>query len=218
MTSVNLRSTCCVTLEKTTVEQHAGDSTILYYEDHAEEYVARTQALDLSSLYEIFLSLIPAKGVILDVGCGSGRDLRAFRERGFSAIGIEASRALVEIARRHSGATCLVRRFEEIDWRSCFDGVWACASLLHAPKAKLLAILRRLRDALKLGGVIYISVREGVGERVLPDGRYFSDYSADEFQRMISEAGGLLVLETWTTSDVAPEARDIRWLNFLLQR
>lgn len=204
--------------EKTAVEPCDSDLTILYYENHAEEYAARTQALDLSSLYQKFLSLIPPNGVILDVGCGSGRDLRAFRERGFSAIGIDASRALVEIAQRHSGAICLVRRFEKIDWHSCFDGVWACASLLHAPKSKLVDILQRLRDALKFGGAMYISVREGVGERVLPDGRYFSDYSATEFERIISAAGGLVVLESWTTSDVSPEARDIRWLNFLLQR
>lgn len=200
------------------MQQRDSDSTILYYEKHAGEYVSRTKGFDLSSLYRSFLALIPAKGVILDVGCGSGRDLKAFRERGFTAIGMDASRTLVDIAQRYSGAECLVRRFDEIDWCSHFDGVWACASLLHSPKAQLVGILRRLRDALKPGGAMYISVREGVGERRLPDGRYFSDYSMPEFHQMISAAGGLEVIESGTTNDVSPQRADIRWLNFLLRR
>jgi SAM-dependent methyltransferase len=54
-----------------------------YYEQNAEQFFADTIAVDMSALYARFLASIPAGGSILDAGCGSGRDAKAFALRGY---------------------------------------------------------------------------------------------------------------------------------------
>ncbi len=61
-----------------------------YYEDNAEEYIRSTKDLDMSALYDQFLPHVPAGGLILDAGCGSGRDAKRFAEMGFRVEAIDA--------------------------------------------------------------------------------------------------------------------------------
>lgn len=189
-----------------------------FYEERADEYFRRTVSADLSHLYDRFLPHLPAGGRILDVGCGSGRDLRVFTQRGFRALGIDSSRALVELARSYSGAECVVERIEEITYEHQFDGVWACASLLHLPRSAIEDALTRIQRALLPGGVLFASVQEGEGEHVSADGRLYTFYEESEFLRLVKEAG-LGVLEAWISQDALEKEskRPIRWLNVLGQ-
>lgn len=189
-------------------------STDRFYEQHAAEYFERTVTADMAQLYERFLAMVPKAGRILDAGCGSGRDLCVFSRRGFRAMGIDASRALVAMAKSHSGAPCAVVRLEEIAYEKCFDGVWACASLLHLPKAMLAPVLQRLRRALVPGGVMFVSVQEGEGERLAPDGRFFAYYRNTEFVSAVKDAG-FVFIDAWGSDDVLPERTAHRWINVL---
>lgn len=157
---------------------------------------------------------MPPGGRILDAGCGSGRDLKIFRSRGFDALGIDASTALAKLASDFSGATCLPIRFDDLDFDSCFDAVWACASLLHVPKSDIVRVLRRLHRALVLGGAIFASVRLGDGEQLASDGRLFAYYAPQEFARLLEESG-FAVDETWISEDSLPDRTAIRWINVL---
>jgi SAM-dependent methyltransferase len=208
-------------LERKSPQHDGGATDALYgtrqfYEERAEEYFRRTVSADLSHLYDRFLPHLPAGGRILDVGCGSGRDLRAFMQRGFRALGIDSSRALVDLARSYSGAECVVERIEDIAYEHQFNGVWACASLLHIPRAAIEDALTRIHRALLPGGVLLASVQEGEGEHVSADGRLYSFYNESEFLRLVKEAG-FGVLEAWISQDVLEKEskRPIRWLNVL---
>lgn len=192
-------------------------STSKFYETHAEEYFERTVAADLSGLYSRFLMHVREGGRILDAGCGSGRDLRKFRERGFQAIGIDASDALVKIAREYSGAPCHTLRLEDIQYKGEFDGVWACASLLHLPKVAVVPVLRRLQEALVAGGAMFASVQIGKGEAFVADGRFYAYYQLDEFVRFVKEAE-FLIQDSWITEDVLRERVNIRWINVIAKR
>jgi 2-polyprenyl-3-methyl-5-hydroxy-6-metoxy-1,4-benzoquinol methylase len=90
----------------------------------------------MSPVYGRFLRHVPASGRILDAGCGVGRDALAFAEHGF-VMGFDASAEMVRMARERVGDLAEIRqmRSEEVAWREEFDGVWACASLLHVPVA-----------------------------------------------------------------------------------
>jgi len=192
----------------------AMSSTHRFYEDQAEEYFQRTVSADLSHLYEQFLPHVARGGRILDVGCGSGRDLRAFMQKGFRAVGIDSSRALVELARSFSGAECVTGRIEEMVFDGQFDGVWACASLLHLPRSAIDDALDRIHKALVAGGVLFASVQEGDGERVADDGRFYTLYKEAEFLARV-EAAKFDILESWISKDVLDQLRPIRWLNVL---
>jgi len=191
--------------------------TLLFYENNANFYASQSASIDLTSLYERFLPLVPKGGRILDVGCGGGRDLRAFSSRGFECVGLDPSSQLARIAHNHSGCEVIIGRVEELDISKSFDAVWACASLLHIPTRLLPVALRRIRKALKSSGIFFISLQEGEGEIVAADGRFFSRYSAAELQALVT-ASGFAILSEWITDDALQSRKGISWINILARR
>ena len=187
-------------------------STNEFYAEHADEYFDRTVGANLEHLYQRFLPLLPAGAQILDAGCGSGRDMKAFKERGYRPYGIDASPDLVRLAHKFSGVECEVKRLQDVDWDAEFDGVWACASLLHLPKRELPLVLSYLRKALRTGGALFATVQSGVGERLAPDGRFFADYMSEEFLLSVRLAG-FNVVEAWQSEDALPNRRSVGWVN-----
>lgn len=189
------------------------DDTVAYYDRNAERFAADTGRLDMSALHERFLRHMPAGGRILDAGCGVGRDALAFAERGYSVVAFDASAEMVRLARERTAgrAEILQMRFEDVAWRKEFDGIWACASLLHVPETELPAVARRLASALRPGGVIYMSFKYGAGERVA-EGRQFTDHTEETLRAALARAG-LTIVEAWMTDDVRAGRSSERWLN-----
>ena len=133
------------------------ERTLDYYDSHAEEFIERTANLSIEHLYEPFLALVPEGGRILDAGCGSGRDAAEFARRGYEVVAFDGSAEIARLASKRTGLKVLHLTFDQIDWREEFDGVWACASLLHLPSPQLQTALDRMIGGLRRGGVLYIS-------------------------------------------------------------
>jgi SAM-dependent methyltransferase len=106
-------------------------NTFTYYNDNAERFFAETVEVNMSDLHIRFLTRLPQGGLILDAGCGSGRDSKAFLERGYRVNAFDASPALAKLAAKFIGQEVAARTFDQVDEAACYDGVWACASLLH---------------------------------------------------------------------------------------
>ena len=170
----------------------------------------------MSELRERFLAAIPAGGSILDAGCGSGRDSKAFLDRGFRVTAFDASPEMARLASDHIGQPVAVRRLEDVDERDTYDGAWACASLLHLPEAQLRTALARLWAALKPGGVLYVSFKLGEGERQ-KDGRHFTDVTEARLHEWLSALPELRETTLWTSDDRRPE-RTEKWVNALAFR
>jgi SAM-dependent methyltransferase len=190
------------------------DSTIDFYELNARHYAELTWSADLSELRSRFLEQLPSGARILDGGCGAGRDLRAFREAGFVAEGIEPAPTLAHIAREFSGCPVRVAKIEELEDRAAFDGVWACASLLHLRRADLPRALDHIWRALRESGLLFLSVQKGTGEIVAADGRFYCLYQEDELLTMVRRAG-FDPRSVWKSGDALPNRSSIRWINIL---
>jgi hypothetical protein len=106
-----------------------------YYTQHAAEFFHSTVGVDMAPIRQRFIARLPPGGHILDAGCGSGRDARAFAEAGFRVTAFDASAELARLASAHCGFAVAERRFEDVDEVAQFDGIWCCASLLHVPLA-----------------------------------------------------------------------------------
>jgi 2-polyprenyl-3-methyl-5-hydroxy-6-metoxy-1,4-benzoquinol methylase len=193
------------------------EQTLSYYEANAERFFESTRGVDMNSIYEPFLSLLQPGAHVLDAGCGSGRDSRAFLERGYEVTALDASEAMAKLASRHIGRSVLQMSFDEVRFRECFDGVWACASLLHVPKRESPIVLERLGIALKTGGVMYASFKYGEGESVR-DGRLFNDLDEEGFRNVLRSRPELGILKMWRTTDLRPDRDDVAWLNVLLRK
>ncbi len=193
------------------------ENSTLYYDQNAKQFVDETLLVDMTPLYEHFLPLIPSGGRILDAGCGSGRDARAFRDLGYRVSAFDASARMAEIASRHLGKPVEVRRFQGLDWQDDFDAIWACASLLHVPLAELADAFSRLANALNHTGVLYASFKYGRCERER-NGRRFTNLDETGLAQLLEQVSALSIQKTWTTGDLRPGREAERWLNTLLRK
>ena len=191
--------------------------SIQFYEDDAEDFFRRSVHADMARGHADFVALVTPGGRILDAGCGSGRDSLAFSELGFQVTPIEASANLAALARAHTGLPVEVMTFDQIAWRDVFDGVWACASLLHVPRAGLPAAIGRLRDALVPGGILWMSFKYGAQERQA-NGRHFTDLDEAGARPLIEAVGGLLLMSLTVTGDAREDRTGERWLSVLARK
>jgi SAM-dependent methyltransferase len=189
------------------------DPTVAYYDRNAKAYCEGTLGVCMDRLYKPFLALVPAGGHILDAGCGSGRDAREFLRRGYTVTAIDASAGLARVA----VAPVTVLRFEDMDWEGRFDGVWACASLLHVRRTEIDGVFARFSRALWPGGVWYMSFKPGEAEEVR-GGRLFSDYTEESLRELVGRHPLLEFVRVWVTGDVRPGQAGQRWLNALVRK
>jgi SAM-dependent methyltransferase len=187
------------------------DRTIQYYKDNAGNYVKQTVNADMGGTYVDFLAYIPQGGRILDVGFGSGRDLAYFSKQGYLAHGIDLVEEFVLRARKE-GLSANVGNFHDLPFKEEFDGIWACASLLHSDNLPL--AFENLSRALKVGGVFYLSMKYGKGKGM--DGERFYQYVDEEMLISLAKNFGLTVEKITKTEDTL--GRSQVWLNVILHK
>lgn len=187
-----------------------------YYQYNAQRFYDDTVDVDMSAVYKPFQRHLKPGARILDAGCGSGRDTKAFSDMGFKVEAFDASAELVERAKRLTGKHVKVMRFQDLTAVKQYDGIWCCASLLHVPEKELPEVMKLLARALKPGGVWYLSFKYGRGERE-KDGRCFTDMDEEGIRKITRESEALTLTEMWTTKDRRTERDDV-WINAVLKK
>ena len=191
--------------------------TLSYYNANAQDFVQGTVGVDFHITQDRFLAQLEKDASILDFGCGSGRDTKYFLEHGFAVEATDGSAELCKLASEYTGIKVKQMLFSELDAVEKYDGIWACASILHLAWADLVVVMQKMVRAVKAGGVIYTSFKYGqfTGER---NGRFFTDLDEKGLARLLKEVGGLEVKELWITGDVRPGRGEEKWLNVLLTK
>jgi len=130
---------------------------------------------------------------------------------------LDGSPEMCALAKIHTDLEVLNMTFEELDFDEVFDGIWACASLLHVPEEDMPGILKKVGLALKPEGYLYISVKEGdfEGER---GERYYVDYTKRRLTDMLEDTGIFKVKEVWKTQGLKEVAGDTKWLNIIAKK
>ncbi|MFA7674391.1 MAG: class I SAM-dependent methyltransferase [Clostridia bacterium] len=192
------------------------DNTIEYYNINAEDFIQRTIDIDMGKCYGLFLNYLKPGQTILDLGCGSGRDSKYFLESGFNVVSIDGSPVLCKRASEYIGQEVICNRFEDITYEDKFDGVWACASLLHVKREVLPDILRLISKALKRNGYLYASFKYGWGERITEE-RLFNGYTEKDIDLLFNSHNGLKCLHYYVTEDARADRKDEKWLTVIAQ-
>lgn len=162
----------------------------------------------------IFRTLLP-DGKILEIGSGGGRDAKELLALSYEYVGTDISTGLIEVARRENpNAVFLAQSVYDLDFPegTQFDGFWASAVLLHIPKARIDAALQRIKKFMREGAIGFISLKQGDGERLEEDKRFFAYYSEKEF-RQILQRNSFDVVQT----TVHPMNEKTTWLCFFVR-
>lgn len=191
--------------------------SIDYYNKYAAKEFEETVNQDMSEIMREFLNYLEEGDTILDLGCGSGRDSLTLYELGYDVTPLDASSEMCKLAEIHTGLDVLQMTFEQIDFDDVFDGIWACASLLHTPKKELSGILTKIARALNEKGILYMSFKLGDFEGFRGE-RYFSDFTSDSISQLLRENGRFEILKLWETEDIRSGHSDVRWLNVLSKK
>jgi len=188
-----------------------------YYNKKATEYTKSTLYVDFTEIQEWFTSYLDKGSLILDFGCGSGRDSLAFLKMGYKVEPMDGSPIFCSIAENVTHLKIKNLRFTQLNERRKYDGVWACASLLHVPFKDLPSIFAKINLALKKSGIVYCSFKYGNFEGVR-NGRYFTDLTEEKFDKLIYDEDLFDIIETKVTSDVRKGRESEKWLNVILKK
>jgi 2-polyprenyl-3-methyl-5-hydroxy-6-metoxy-1,4-benzoquinol methylase len=191
--------------------------SIDYYNQNAKEYYDSTVDLNMERTLRKFIELLPEGATVLDLGCGSGRDSLYFLEEGFDVTALDASEKLSGLAQIHIGQDVLNMKFEEMDFEEVFDGVWACASLLHVSENEIDNILDKVIMSIKPGGIIYMSFKYGDFSGI-KDKRYFKYYNTKELKTLIGRHSEIEVIEIFRTPDYRKDRVDEQWINIFVKK
>ena len=192
-------------------------TTLDFYDQNAAKFTQDTISVPIHDIQEVFLSYLDAGARILDLGCGSGRDTKYFLERGFRADAMDGSEELCRAAAAFTGIPVRHMLFQELEAEEQYDGIWACASLLHVPGKELSDVFDRIRRALNAGGILYASFKYGTFEGLRGE-RYYTDFTEETFAGFLASVRGFEMERIWRSADARPERRDETWLNMILRK
>jgi len=193
------------------------EETLRYYNTHADSFAQDTTEAKMTEIQDRFLAYLPPGSHILDLGCGTGRDSKLFRDRQYKVTALDGSPELCKIAKTITGQEILCMRYDEIQWVEAFEGIWACASLLHIESDQLPYIMKKAIDALKRGGIIYISFKYGDFEGI-QNGRYYTNMTEEMLGDFLNLFPEMQALEQWVSDDVRPGRECEKWLNIICRK
>lgn len=168
------------------------DQTIGHYQIRAQAFWEGTRDHDVSQNIETLLRYLPtaAPATILDFGCGPGRDLVTFKNKGHAPVGLDGSEAFCIMARELSGVEVLHQDFLALELEAeGFDGIYANAALFHIPMCELDRVLSELQACLKMEGVLFVSNPRGPNVEQVNGERYGAYYDLDEWRVRMERAG-----------------------------
>jgi len=194
------------------------DETIKVYDQLGEKYFEDSLLIFPPNRDE-FANLISSNGNVLDVGCGGGRDVKYFAEKGFKVTGIDLSSVMIDYAKK------LVpdAEFHVMDVTNIklpednYDAIWAQAVLLHLERNDVLDVLKKFHKLLKSGGIMHTYVKQGSGTDLVKEKlsnfqeRFYTYFSVTEMEQFIIDAGFSI---TRSVVDEDPGGRkDVQWIS-----
>ncbi|HSX09871.1 MAG TPA: class I SAM-dependent methyltransferase [Candidatus Saccharimonadales bacterium] len=171
-------------------------NTIKWYDEHAEEYAHGVFKSSPLEVMNIFFEYLPEHPVLLDAGCGPGRDCDLMTQKGATVTGIDVSKGLLEQAQKRFPHIPFVQaNFVDLPFKNeMFDGIWAHSSLVHLESiADVKKALHEFYRVLKKKGILHVYVREkpptDEKDLVFDKERFFRYFTQEEMGKYVEEAG-----------------------------
>ena len=166
----------------------ADQKTLDVYDKYISDYQKLISKELKDANLDIFMKMIERDGKVLDLGCGTGTASRELLKNGFAPFPIDASLEMIKVAEALLEIKPRQISFDEIDEHDFYDAIWANFSLLHVKKNKLSNILKLLFSALREEGILFFSLKRGIGESRDKFGRFYSYYEKSELEKILEKA------------------------------
>jgi ubiquinone/menaquinone biosynthesis C-methylase UbiE len=202
--------------------------TRLSYDSHSAEYAEKWEWNDeikkrtKNDYLDLFMKSVCPGGIVLVVGCGTGRDLKILGNNNFRYLGIDSSQGMLKeaVEKRKVDGPVLCNRLEEINLAdSSFDGVLIDSALEHIRKADMEQVLDKLYKSLKKRGICLLRFRLGSGKVFVVDDnvgrRYFTSYTREETDFLV-KSNGYKVCEAFVSNHL--EDSRPGFLTFVLRK
>ncbi len=187
-----------------------------YYQENYNAYHEKTFLIDPSSFLEPLAQRLPTEAFILDVGCGSGRDLLWMKKKGFDVIGFERSPGLAELARDNAGCEVIEGDFETYDFSSILvDAVMLVGSLVHVTHDRFSNVFKNITSAISENGSVLITLKKGTEARTDSEGRNFYLWQDEKAQEMFNTIGFKVC--DFSTSVSKTGSGDV-WMSYVLDK
>lgn len=186
-----------------------------YYEQNADKFIVDTINCNMNDLYHLFEKELTNPKTILDLGFGSGRDSKYFHSKGYDVYAIDPSKAFCKHALKIGIPNVYNIEAQAMNFENKFDGIWACASLLHIPSTQLNSVFKKCYQALKPNGIMYVSFKYGSFEGIR-NGRFFLDLNEKSLKKYLSDTNFKIIL-LCVTDDVRDD-KTTKWLNAILKK
>lgn len=190
------------------------------YHHIAAQFAAVTADMPeaVANSIEKFLSQIRPDGLILDLGCGPGRDLAWMEARRAHVVGADLAFGMLAQAKQRAGKWLCQMEMRQLGFATGrFAGVWCNAAILHLPKQQVPDALKEIARVLAPGGLFSLSVQKGHGEGIesapVYGGveRFIARYHPNEIGDLLLGAGFLV-----ESSNISPDdpLSEKSWLRF----
>ena len=187
-----------------------------YYQKKYKAYYQKTFTIDPSDFLEPLAKRLTAGAIVLDVGCGSGRDLLWMKKKGFNVIGFDRSPGLVKLARKNVGCEVIEGDFETYDFSEISaDAIMLIGALVHIPYDRFLDIFRNIISSLSDFGKILITLKEGTGTRTDEEGRIFYLWKDEKAMAIFNSLGFKVCDFSRSTSKTG--SGEV-WLGYVLEK
>lgn len=207
-----------ISLVEKLVEEWQVAKTFHYYQKNADAYTEETVGFNShETCRQRFFELLAPNSLILDLGCGSGRDSRFFLENGHRVVAVDAVKEVADCAARYLTHPVRVQKAEDLSEIDCYDGIWAAASLLHIPESRIIAVFCNIIRALKPGGVWYMSFKSGVKDAPETRQRFFSYYSLPRMRQLLDQVPQARIIDLNESSSLL-RGKKQQWLNVLVMK
>ena len=186
-----------------------------FYENNHQNYFDSTFQIDSDIFLSLLTEYLDADDSILDIGCGSGRDLLWGVQQGYKAVGFEKSPGLANLARKHSRCTVIEGDFTSYNFsKLSFTALIFVGSLVHLSKEELPTILKSTCRALVPGGLVFVTMKEGNGSSQSDDSRVFTLWSQKDLEKIFADQHLQILNFSRQTSKIRSD--DV-WLGYVLR-
>lgn len=186
-----------------------GNKTSNYYQKNYKTLIKRYNSVILSSLNQLFTQYIKKEDKVLDIGFGSGRDLRYIRTLGAECYGVDSCQGFIDNLAEDGSFKerlfCAKLPILGLDMGFKFDVVVSIAVIMHLSKDEIKVWIEDLKSYLSIGARVIVSYSTTARTN---DERFFEDLGDGVVEQLFAECGFRLIEEVCSFDGLQ---RDIEW-------